>query len=162
MGKPYSVDLRERVASSVEDERLSRRRAAARLGVSYSAPIDWVKRHRQTGSPTAGRMGGHKPKKISGAHRDWLVQRCRGVADPFNRRRHASLRAAGGKGLAGPPVDEITCRGRQERVRPRFRTRGAHVAGHPCDVVDRNAPVIYSAMQSLGPGFNGPECRDGQ
>jgi putative transposase len=22
-------------------------------------------------------MGGHKPKAISGAHRDWLIERCR-------------------------------------------------------------------------------------
>jgi putative transposase len=22
-------------------------------------------------------MGGHKPKKLSGAHRDWLLERCR-------------------------------------------------------------------------------------
>jgi transposase len=36
-----------------------------------------VKRHRQTGSLLPGQIGGHKPKKSSGAHRDWLVQRCR-------------------------------------------------------------------------------------
>jgi len=77
MGKPYSVDLRERVVAAVEEAGLSRRQAAARFGVSYSAAIDWVKRHRQTGNLKPGQIGGHKPKKISGAHRDWLVQRCR-------------------------------------------------------------------------------------
>jgi putative transposase len=77
MGKPYSVDLRERVVRAVEEEGLSRRQAAARFHVSYSAAIDWVKRRRQTGRLEPGRMGGHKPRKISGAHRDWLVQRCR-------------------------------------------------------------------------------------
>ena len=77
MGKPYSVDLRERVVTAVEREGMSRRAAAERFGVSYSAAIDWVKRHRRTGSLKPGQMGGHKPKKISGAHRDWLVARCR-------------------------------------------------------------------------------------
>src|SRR5262245_50478876 len=77
MGSPYSVDLRERVVCAVEKEGLSRRRAAARFGVSYSAAIAWVKRQRLTGSVKPGRMGGHKPKAISGAHRDWLIERCR-------------------------------------------------------------------------------------
>ena len=56
---------------------MSRRQAAARFGVSYSAAIDWVKRVEQTGSVEPGQIGGHKPKKISGAWRDWLVERCR-------------------------------------------------------------------------------------
>jgi putative transposase len=77
MGKPYSVDLRARVVAAVEREGLSRRQAAARFGVSYGAAIDWVKRHRETGSLMPGQMGGHKPRKISGEHRDWLLLRCR-------------------------------------------------------------------------------------
>jgi putative transposase len=77
MGKPYSTDLRERVVRAVETEGFSRRQAAARFGVSYSAVINWVKLFRATGSVEPGQMGGHKPKKISGAWRDWLLQRCR-------------------------------------------------------------------------------------
>jgi putative transposase len=77
MGSPYSIDLRERVVRAVEKEGLSRRRAAARFGVSYSAAIEWVKRQRSTGSVKPGQMGGHKPKAISGAHREWLLERCR-------------------------------------------------------------------------------------
>src|SRR5580704_17598758 len=46
MGKPYSIDLRERVVAAV-----------------------------LTGSVTPGKMGGHKPKAISGEHRLWLLQR---------------------------------------------------------------------------------------
>ena len=77
MGKPYSMDLRERVVAAVETEAMSRRQAAARFGVSYSAAIDWLKRLRTKGSVAPGQMGGHKPKKISGSHRDWLLERCR-------------------------------------------------------------------------------------
>ena len=77
MSKPYSMDLRERVVAAVEKEGLSRRRAAARFGVSPSVAIEWLKLFRETGSVKPGQMGGHKPKKISGSYRDWLVQRCR-------------------------------------------------------------------------------------
>ena len=73
----YSMDLRERVVAAVEREGLSRRQAAARFGVGYSTAIDWVKRFRETGSVAPGQIGGYRPKKISGAWRDWLVERCR-------------------------------------------------------------------------------------
>ncbi|TJX03019.1 MAG: IS630 family transposase [Mesorhizobium sp.] len=73
----YSMDLRERVVAAVKVEGLSRRAAAARFGVSYSAAIEWLKRVEQTGSVAPRQVGGYKPKKISGAWRDWLVERCR-------------------------------------------------------------------------------------
>jgi putative transposase len=69
------MDLRERVVAAIEGG-LSRRRAATRFGVSYSVAIGWMKRVRETGSVAPGRMGGHKPKKISGEHRQWLLDRC--------------------------------------------------------------------------------------
>jgi putative transposase len=84
MGKAYSIDLRERVVRAVEEKGLSRRQAAAHFGVSYSAAIDWVARYRQTGSVAPDRVGGHRPKKIAGADRDWLVRRCR--EKPFTLR----------------------------------------------------------------------------
>lgn len=77
MARPYSMDLRERVVRAVEEDGLSRRGAAARYGVSESAAIKWVKRFRTTGSVAPGQMGGHRPKKIRGAHRSWLLERCR-------------------------------------------------------------------------------------
>lgn len=77
MPRPYSTDLRARVVSAVERDGLSRRQAAERFGVAVSTAINWVRRFRETGSIAAGRMGGHRPKKIIGAHRDWLLQRCR-------------------------------------------------------------------------------------
>src|SRR6188472_1210877 len=73
----YSMDLRERVVAAVKVEGLSRRAAAARFGVSYSAAIEWLKRVEETGSVAPRQVGGYKPKKISGAWRDWLVERCR-------------------------------------------------------------------------------------
>ena len=77
MGRAYSMDLRERVVAAVAHEGLSRRQAAARFGVSESTAINWLKRVAMTGNVAPGQIGGHKPRKIAGAHRDWLVERCR-------------------------------------------------------------------------------------
>ena len=74
MAKPYSMDLRERVVAAVEEDGLSRRQAAARFGVGESSAIRWVRRFRETGNVAPGQMGGHKPKAIRGADRDWLVE----------------------------------------------------------------------------------------
>jgi putative transposase len=76
MSKPYSMDLRERVVAAVEGG-LSRRKAAAQFGVSAHVAIEWVRRFRETGSVAPSQIGGYKPKKIRGAHRDWLIERCR-------------------------------------------------------------------------------------
>ena len=77
MGRPYSMDLRERAVRAVEVDGLSRHAAAARFGLGVSTVINWVRRRRETGSLQPGQMGGHKPRKIAGEHRLWLVARCR-------------------------------------------------------------------------------------
>lgn len=77
MGRPYSMDLRDRVVASVRDEGLSRRQAAARFGVAESTAINWLKRVETTGSVAPGQIGGYKPRKIAGSHHDWAVRRCR-------------------------------------------------------------------------------------
>ena len=75
MGKPYSIDLRERVVAAVQTGGLSCNQAAKQFGVGISTAINWVARWRQTGSLAPSKMGGHKPKAISGEHRLWLLQR---------------------------------------------------------------------------------------
>ena len=75
MGRPYSIDLRERVVAAVKTGGMSCNRAAKQFGVGISTAINWVKRVRETGSVAPGKMGGHKPKKIAGEHRRWLLQR---------------------------------------------------------------------------------------
>ena len=47
------------------------------IGVGISTAILWVQRFRRTGSVKPSKIGGYRPKKIAGPHRDWLVQRCR-------------------------------------------------------------------------------------
>jgi transposase len=68
-------DLRERVVAAVEEDGLSRRKAAAHFAVGISTVINWVRRFRETGSVLPGKMGGHKPKAIIGEHRTWLLLR---------------------------------------------------------------------------------------
>lgn len=75
MGKPYSMDLRERVVAAVLDGCMSRNQAAKQFGVGISTAINWVKRQQETGSVAPGQMGGHKPKAISGEHRVFVLQR---------------------------------------------------------------------------------------
>src|SRR5258705_13823728 len=77
MGRPYSLDLRERVVRAVVKGGLSRHQAAAQFGVAISTAINWVRRFRETGSVEPDQVGGYRPKKIAGAHRDWLVESCR-------------------------------------------------------------------------------------
>jgi putative transposase len=71
------MDLRERAVRAVEVDGLSRHKAAARFGLGVSTVINWIRRRRETGSLRPGQMGGHKPRKISGDHRVWIVLRCR-------------------------------------------------------------------------------------
>jgi putative transposase len=68
------MDLRKRVVAAMKAG-LSCNRAAKQFGVAISTAINWAKRLRETGSVAPGKMGGHKPKKIAGAHRLWLLQR---------------------------------------------------------------------------------------
>jgi putative transposase len=75
MSKPYSIDLRERVVAAAEGG-LSRRKAAVHFGVSVRVAIEWVRRFKETGSVAPGKIGGYRPRKIRGAHRDWLIARC--------------------------------------------------------------------------------------
>jgi putative transposase len=77
MAKPYSMDLRERVVQAVTEEGYSRRGAAERFGIGVTTVITWMRRWHDSGSVAAGKMGGHKPKKLTGEWRDWLLHRCR-------------------------------------------------------------------------------------
>ena len=74
MGKPYSLDLRKRVVAAIEGG-MSRNRAAKQFGVAVSTAVGWMRRQRETGNVAPGKMGGHRPKAISGEHRVWVLER---------------------------------------------------------------------------------------
>lgn len=78
MGKPYSLDLRDRVIGFVEDGG-SRRGAAGRFGVSVSCAIKLVGLWHRTGSAAPGRCGGSVGKLA--AHKDFLLGRVKDKPD---------------------------------------------------------------------------------
>ena len=77
MGKPDSLDLRERVGASVLEGGHWRNKAAALFSMAVSPVVDWVKRYQETGSLEPGQMGGHKQKAIRGEHEESLTRRVR-------------------------------------------------------------------------------------
>ena len=74
MTRPYSMDLRNRAVSRVLAGE-SVRSVALTLSVSAATVVRWSQRYRATGSAAPGKVGGYKPNLLSGAHRDWLLER---------------------------------------------------------------------------------------
>ena len=83
MARPLSNDLRERAMVRVAAGE-SIRAIAAALSISAASVSKWSRRLGETGSVTPGKMGGHKPRVLSGAHADWLRARMRDY--PFTLR----------------------------------------------------------------------------
>ena len=73
MVRPYSHDLRERVASAAASGRPIRK-VAEIFGVSIASVAKWSQRFRQTGSAAAKPMGGKRPILLAG-QRAWLLER---------------------------------------------------------------------------------------
>jgi putative transposase len=73
MTKPYPMEMRKRAVRFVEAGQ-SRHAVAERLGVSVACIVKWLLRHKATGSVAPGKVGGHVKPKISGTHRDWVLE----------------------------------------------------------------------------------------
>ena len=73
MVRPYSNDLRERVAQSVLSGR-SARETARLFGVSVASAVKWSQRLRATGSAASQPMGGRRPLILAGEE-PWLLAR---------------------------------------------------------------------------------------
>ena len=91
MTKPYPMEMRNRAVKFVEAGE-SCRKVASRFGIAASTVIDWVERKAETGSAAPGKVGGHRPKKIIGAYRSWMLARMKagdytlqGLADELER-----------------------------------------------------------------------------
>lgn len=74
MTRPYSMDLRDRAVARVLAGE-SVRKVAVILSISPATVVRWSQRHRATGSAAPGKIGGYKPRVLSGANRDWLLER---------------------------------------------------------------------------------------
>ena len=70
MGRPYSMDLRERVIAAVEGG-MSTRQAAARFSIGIATAGAWARLKRVTGEVAPARQG--KPKgSVLDAHADFI------------------------------------------------------------------------------------------
>jgi transposase len=70
MAKPYSGDLRTRVADAIAAGGSSRS-IAERFGLAPSTVIKWAKRLRETGSVAPAKFGGHLQCRLD-PHRDFV------------------------------------------------------------------------------------------
>ncbi len=74
MTAPYSVDFRSRaLARKAAGE--THREIAAALRISPSCVSKWVRRQRETGSLKPDKIGGRKPRTLSGECAEWLRRR---------------------------------------------------------------------------------------
>ena len=89
MGRPYSKDLRDRVAGSVASGGTCRQ-AAARYGVGVATVVRWAQRYRSTGSAAALPMGGVRRQVLAG-ERTWLLARIAETPDLTLRAIRAEL-----------------------------------------------------------------------
>jgi transposase len=93
MVRPYSDDLRERVAGAVADE-LTVREVAAWFRVSPASVVKWSQRLRATGSAAAKPMGGVRRAVLAG-YREWLLARITEAPDLTLQAIAPSLPSAG-------------------------------------------------------------------
>ena len=96
MGRPYSLDLRERVVSA-RSACMSGQEAAHHFSIGESSALRWARRARETGSPKAKPMGGTRPFVLE-AHRRWIITRLTEKPDLTLRALAAELKARGAKG----------------------------------------------------------------
>jgi transposase len=71
MAKPYSADLRTRVAAAIAEGETCRS-IAERFGIAPSTAVKWSKRVRETGSPAPAKFGGHKTCSLA-PHRGFVL-----------------------------------------------------------------------------------------
>ena len=96
MGRPYSLDLRERVVAAMAAG-MSGQQAAQHFSISESSALRWARRSRETGSPKAKPMGGTRPFVLE-AHRRWITVRLAEKPDLTLRALAAELKARGATG----------------------------------------------------------------
>jgi putative transposase len=83
MTRPYSEDLRERAVARFEAGETIRA-IGETLGISPSCVSKWTRRLRETGSLAPDKIGGCKPRTLSGEIAVWLRERL--AAGPFTTR----------------------------------------------------------------------------
>ncbi len=71
MAKPYSADLRTRVAAAIADGETCRA-IGERFGIAPSTVVKWSRRVRETGSPAPAKFGGYRTCTLE-PHRAFII-----------------------------------------------------------------------------------------
>ena len=71
MAKPYSADLRTRVAAAIAEGETCRS-IAERFEIAPSTVVKWSKRVRETGSPAPAKFGGYRTCTLE-PHRAFII-----------------------------------------------------------------------------------------
>src|ERR1700682_5601604 len=79
MGKPYSIDLRERVVSAIEGG-VSTRQAAERFAIGIATAGTWARLKRATGEVRPAKQGKPKGSVLDG-HADFVLRALAEAAD---------------------------------------------------------------------------------
>ena len=109
MGKSYSLDLRERIASWVEGGH-SRRDAARHFGVSESCAIKVLQRVAATGSPEPAPQGRPPGGGKLAPYREFLIARVRAKPDITMPELAAELSAVHGVETAPSSLSRVLCK----------------------------------------------------
>ncbi|MHB1205994.1 MAG: IS630 family transposase [Rhodospirillaceae bacterium] len=73
MARPLSMDIRERAMARLAAGQTVREVALA-LRIGASSVVKWSARQRQHGSVAPNRMGGHRPRAITGKYREMVLE----------------------------------------------------------------------------------------
>ena len=126
---------------------------AAALRISPSCVSKWSGRLRATGSVSAGQIGGHKPRVLSGAHADWL--RARMSSAPFTLRGLAAELSQRGVKVDYRSVWEFTHREGLSFQKPSWRRSRSGLtssANAPAGRPIRTASIAGASSSSTRPG----------
>lgn len=119
MGKPYSLDLRERVVAAIEGG-MSTRRAAALFSVSIAAAGEWGRLKRSQGNVRPAKQG--KPKgSVLDAHAEFILGALRETPDTTLEEMVGRLAAERGVKVVRTAVWKFLDRhGQTHKKRPRM------------------------------------------
>jgi transposase len=102
MGKPYSLDLRERVVAALEGG-MSTRQAAALFSIGIATAGEWGRLKRSQGDVRPAKQG--KPKgSVLDAHADFILGKLREKPDTTLEEMAAHLAAERGVGVVWTTV----------------------------------------------------------
>ena len=153
MGRPYSLDLRERVVAAMAAG-TSGREAAKQYDIGKSTALRWARRTRETGSPQAKPMGGKRPFALA-EQREWIVARLTEKRDLTLRALLSEVTARGAKAsyfALWNLVDRAGLSFKKKRCTPASRIGLTLPAGASCGSSTRIRSIRSVWCSSMKPG----------